>query len=1339
MGRLGDHPHIVTIYDIGDEEGQPYIVSQYMAGGSIADLIASSPEHRIPLDMTLRLADEVCQALDHAHKRAIIHRDLKPGNVWLTTDGTAKLGDFGLAVASDRSRLTVEGMMVGTVAYLPPEQAVGRTVDARSDLYSLGAMLYEMLCGRPPFSGEDLVSVISQHLNTAPVAPSWHNPAVPRSLESIVMRLLAKAPQERPESADVVRQALSSARSLTTSTQISVSPQANPLDRLAGGVFVGRDAEMDELRAALEDALSGRGRMMLLVGEPGIGKTRTSDELATFAGLRGCQVLWGQCYEEKGAPAFWPWVQIIRGYVHDIEPKELMSQMGAGAADIAQVVSDVRERLPGLPTPSALEPEQARFRLFDSITTFLRSASRVCPLMLVLDDLHWADKPSLLLLQFLARELRGSRILVVGTYRDVALNRQHPLSQTLGELGRERLRGRVVLRGLTAEDVAKFIELTSGVSPPLGLVDALYRETEGNPFFVNEIVRLLVTEGRLQDGADDERWSLEIPEGVRDVIGRRLDRLSSECNSVITVASAIGREFSLEMLERVAELPDEQVAEVLEEAVAARVITELQGVPPRYSFAHALIRETLYDELSTTRRVRLHRRIGESLEELHASHVDAHLPELAHHFLEASQGGDVDKAVDYAVRAGARATELLAYEEAAGHFERALQSLDANQIDTDETKRCDLLLSLGDALGRIGAMRRAREHFGEAALIARRLGAAERLARASLGMSTEGLVPGVVEPELIQLLEESLDGLDRRDSALRVRVTARLSKELYYTDERDRRERLSREAIAMARRVGDISALAAAVGAGPFAVWTPDNPEERLALATELADLARRAGRRDRELQGMHWQVTAALELGDAERAEGLSRACTRLAGELRQPLYLWQTKMLEGLFGTLRGSVTDAERLAEESAVIGQRVRPQAMPQFSTALLFVPRWEQGRIAELEPDVSAFTERFPGLVVWRCALAWIYGETGRDSEARSLLDQIAFDDFATLHQQANMLTCVAALAEACALVDDARRAALLYDLAARYADRCVVIAPGITCWGSAHHFMGLLAATMRRWDDAVGHFEAAIQKNTHLGTRTWVAHTQYRYASVLAQRQSGDDARHALDLLAQVLEIASELGQGMLQERALRLKLDVQGVSGRDTGHSIAAVSRAVQSERPDLRPHAAPDGTVTILFSDIASFTELNERLGDRRGHEVLRRHNSLLREQVATHDGFEVKSEGDGFMLAFASARRAALCAVAVQRKLAEYNEQHPDEQVRVRMGLHTGEAIHDAGDFYGRNVILAARIADQASGGEILASSLFKQLTESSGDLRFESSRQVELKGLSGVETVHALSWQ
>ena len=343
---------------------------------------------------------------------------------------------------------------------------------------------------------------------------------------------------------------------------------------LTSGDFVGRRQEMGELVAALDDALEGRGRLVMLVGEPGIGKTRIAQELASISGERGAQVLWGRCYEGEGAPPYWPWVQLIRAFIEDKEPEHIASVMDAGAADVAEIVPQLRQKLPDLQPSPSLDPEAARFRLFDSITTFLKKAAETQPLVLILDNLHWADRTSLLLLEFLAPELERSHILVMGTYRDVDVSRRHPLSQTLGNLIREHLFQRVQLRGMTLEEVGRFIEITADTNVSPEIVDAVHSRTEGNPLFVSEVVRLLKQEGF----EEAQSWDVRIPEGIRDAIGRRLSRLSEQCNQVLTTASVVGREFSLQQLGRLTDnLSEDDILVILEESAEAYVTEEVEG------------------------------------------------------------------------------------------------------------------------------------------------------------------------------------------------------------------------------------------------------------------------------------------------------------------------------------------------------------------------------------------------------------------------------------------------------------------------------------------------------------------------------------------------------------------------------------------------------------------------------------------------------------------------------------------------------------------------------------------------------------------------------------------
>jgi class 3 adenylate cyclase len=1333
IARLGDHPHIVTIHDIGQENGQTYIVSQYMSGGELGAKLRAAVGQRLSVPEAVRIASQVRMALEHSHNKGIIHRDLKPANIWLTEEGTAKLGDFGLAVALDKSRLTAEGMMVGTVAYMPPEQALGREPDVRSDLYSLGCVMYEMLTGRPPFLGDNSVTIISQHINTAPVAPSWHNPETPKTLETLIMRLLAKNPDDRPESAAAITglNAISQAAPALRE-RIAEEATTNPLDRLAGGVFVGREKEMEELQSGLEDALSGRGRLLMLVGEPGIGKTRTCEALATYAGLRGVQVVWGRCYEGEGAPAYWPWVQAIRSYVHASDPRELAAAMGSGAADIAQVVPEVNERLPGLLVPPALEPEQERFRLFDSITTFLKNASMRKPMVLVLDDLHWGDKPSLLMLQFLARQLRGSRLLVLATYRDVELRRVHPLSQTLGELGREGLSQRIMLRGLTEHDVARFIEITSGVEPSTELVKAVYRGTEGNPFFVNEIVRLLVADGRLEEANATAHWSVTIPQSVREVVGRRLDHLSETCNDVLTVASVIGREFDLAVLRRISELPGERLMEDLDEAVAARVISEVPMRRGQYAFTHALIRETLYEELSTPRRVSLHRQTGEALENAPSPDPDVQLPQLAYHFFEAAQGGGVDKAINYAQRDAQRATGLFAHGEAVTQYERVLQLLELRD-KVGDVERCEALLALGEAQWRAGETDNSVQTFEAAVEQARKMNDSTLFARGALGVCYRFIIGQTLQP-LIRLLQEAVDRLGNPDSVLRIRLLVRLGQEHYF-ESPERQRVLALEALDVARRVGDPATLSLALSNSIGEPESLEAADERLEAIDEIIRLAEAAKDPVRVQDGRWQRIATLLVLGQADAADREIEVYGEGAEELHLPWMLYLAALLRGMRALRRGRIEEAEKLALLALPLGTRSQnPNAMNLFGPQIAAIRR-EQGRLGEMAGIILPLVQQYPLIPAWRTAAALLHSELRSEADARGEFEVLAQNDFAVIRRDPNWSAAMAHLSQVCCFLGDAARAATLYDLLLPYHNRCVVIGATVDCYGSTSLLLGRLAGTMGRWEDAERHFEAAVEMNTRIGAR-WVNWTRYGWAEMLVQRDAPGDSEKAMKLLGQVLDATEGLGMKNLLEQALGLRMKIQGVDTTDLMTSIEAVARSVYAEKPDLRTHSAPDGTITIMFSDIEGSTEQMEQLGDERWMEVLREHNKIVRRNAKENSGFEVKTEGDGFMLAFQSARTALRCAIETQRAFARYNET-AEPPVRVRMGLHTGEVIKEGDDFFGKHVNLTARIARQAVGGEILVSSLLKELA-SGGDVVFGGARDLELKGLAGSHRVFPVVW-
>ncbi|MGH2625083.1 MAG: ATP-binding protein, partial [Anaerolineales bacterium] len=623
--------------------------------------------------------------------------------------------------------------------------------------------------------------------------------------------------------------------------------------------------------------------LFLVSGEPGIGKSRLADEFAIRVRARGAGVYWGRCWEAGGAPAFWPWVQSLRAYLRDRPAAVIREQLGPGAADLAQMLPEVRALHPALPEPGSLDQEGARFRLFDAATTFLRNATAEHPFALILEDIHAADAASLLLLRFITRDLAEIPLLVVGTYRDIEVDPDHPLGETLNHLVREQATRRLPLTGLSRDEAARFIEIITGSPPPETLVEVVHVQTEGNPLFMSEVVRLLPPDGRLAQGAAPGVVRLALPLGVGEVIGRRIAQLPKECGQLLALASVLGREFHLEILKRLSGLRIEEMLALLDQAIAARLVTEIPGTVGRLRFAHGLIRESLYEGIPLARRVVLHREAGEVLESLYAPQVEPHLAELAHHFLQAATAGAAEMALTYARRAADRSMSLLAYEEGARLYRMALQILEAQGFG-DDRSRCDLLLALGDARMRSGDTPAARETFLQVMAVAREGHLPEYLARAALGYGGR-FAWDRGDSRLPLLLEEALRSLPEEDSPLRARLLARLAGgPLRHELSGERRAALSAQALEMARRLDDPATLAYALECRAIAIWAPRNPLERRTLGAELIRVARTAGDKEREYQGHSIRYATFLELGEMPEAYADQAAMERLADELRQP-----------------------------------------------------------------------------------------------------------------------------------------------------------------------------------------------------------------------------------------------------------------------------------------------------------------------------------------------------------------------------------------------------------------------------------------------------------------------
>lgn len=460
-------------------------------------------------------------------------------------------------------------------------------------------------------------------------------------------------------------------------------------------IFVGRSSEIARLTSALDDALENRGRLVMLAGEPGIGKTRITQHLASQAEAQGAAVLWGWSYEEEGAPPYWPWMQLIRAYIQDKVSEQLSSDFGSGASDVAALVPELGQALPGLEPSPPLEPEQARFRLFESITTFLKNAARNQPIILILDDLHWADRPTLLLLQFLARVMADSRLLVVGAYRNVELSREHPLSETIAQVSRQPFCHFELLSGLNREETEGFIKASTGLTLAQDQVETIYSHTEGNPFFLTQVLSILSNSGALAPETMEIPQRIEIPPGVRGIIGQRLNGLSDQTAELLTLGAILGREFEFKQLGILdASLTPERLLEAIDEGLDARLIEGLPAGRDRYRFTHALIQQVLVEELSASRRMRLHLSAAEALETMYGPDVEAHASELAYHFAEGDPALATGKLAHYSMLAGERALATNAHEEALRLFVRGLAAKEGQEMDGESSA---LLFGLGKA------------------------------------------------------------------------------------------------------------------------------------------------------------------------------------------------------------------------------------------------------------------------------------------------------------------------------------------------------------------------------------------------------------------------------------------------------------------------------------------------------------------------------------------------------------------------------------------------------------------------------------------------------------------
>ncbi len=806
---------------------------------------------------------------------------------------------------------------------------------------------------------------------------------------------------------------------------------------------------------------------------------------------------------------------LVRAYLEQNPTADAAAALGNGARWIAEIVPEVADAVPDLPPPApGIDPAQARFRLFDATATFLKRAGAAQPIALVLDDLHWADVPSLRMLEFVAAEITEARVLVIGTYRDNEVDRRHPLSNALGAFGRLEGFARIRLGGLEADEARALIAAAGGRADT---VATMVERAEGHPLFITQLARYVG-----ESGAAALRG---LPAGLREAIGARLNRLSERCNEVLRVAAVIGRDFELGLLVRSIDgLDESDCIAALEEALAARIVEE-HAEADLYRFSHALIRETLYDELGTPRRQRLHGRIAAAIEGSPAED----LSRLAHHYGAAPPGDAAVKAIEYARRAGEQAMRQLAYEEATRHWRTALAAHAAletreGSANADPSLRLKLVQRLGEAQTSAGEYLNARDSFREAIALARARGDAQAFARAAIGFEDASWRPGLSGEESIGLLRDALDQIGDGDRLTSARVLSALTRALIFTGAADAAVATNDRAIALARGCDNPGALADALCAGLSARWQTDRLGKRLAAAHEAMLICVRIGDKERLVNAASWRLADLLELGDTDAFSIEYEALKRSGEELQQPFWAYTAASFHPTLALMRGDLVESERAVHALRRLGER-QPglDAAGVFATQM-FTLRREQGRLRDLAPVVQHFVATTPTESTWRPGLTLVFAELGLVDAARREFDRLAERDFADVPRDGMWACCIAYLAEVCAFLGDARRAEVLHALLLPYQSRNIVAGTVVACFGAGARHLGMLATVAGRWEDAERHFEQALAINTRQGARTWIAHTQAAYADLLRLRGGAADFERSASLRDAARDTAQALG-----------------------------------------------------------------------------------------------------------------------------------------------------------------------------------------------------------------------
>jgi len=907
------------------------------------------------------------------------------------------------------------------------------------------------------------------------------------------------------------------------------------------GVF-GREAELGAMTDATKRVAGGEGREVLLIsGEAGQGKTTLVAEAARTAFEHGACVLFGHCEEYLATP-YQLFAEALNHYVAHAPEDQLLAHVDAHGSELARLVPALAARIPDLPPSKATDSDTERFLRFGAVVGLLSQASEHQLVVLVLDDLQWADTASLELLRHLASAERPMAVLVLGTYRDTELSHAHPLLDTLAALHRQLRVSRMELSGLDDFGVASYMEAAAGRAlddAGMTLAHAVYRETDGNPLFVGEILRHLSETGAVYYDNATGRWvgidDLEkagLPDSVREVIGARVGRLGASAGRVLALAAVIGRDFDTAVLARAAEISEDNLLDTLDEATAADLVRETTTAPGLYHFAHALIQHTLSEDLGPTRRARAHRQIAEALDDLCGDHPGDRVGELARHWFSASEPKDVAKALDYSRQAADAALGALAPGDALRYYRQALDLY--GQHPSDETLRCDLLIGLGTAQRQTGDPAH-RETLLQAAAIAKALDDPHRLVTAALANNRgTASAAGQLDTERVAVLENALAALGVPDNVETALLLATLCAELSYSDQLERQRRLAIEAVEMARRLGEPLTLVRVMSLVHSVTVVSDDLDERLSDLAEAVALSRTIGDPIAEFFANFNRAFACLQVGNRAEFDIHIDACNAIADHLDQNYERWVVAYMRSTRALLTGDTGAAEEHANAALTIGAESAPEAFSVYGAQLLSIRR-VQGRLAEVVDLIAQAAQDNPGLPVLRAALARILCELDRHDEARAIIHDDFADGLARFPYDIAWLPTMTNLSYVSIRLAEHDTARILYRrMLARHAQ---VASVGSAIDGPVALYLGALSTFFGAWEEADGHFAEALDVSRSLRAPYWTGCTQVEWARMLLQRARSDDVRTARTMLMGVRDTARHHGFAALETQVTTILL----------------------------------------------------------------------------------------------------------------------------------------------------------------------------------------------------------